>query len=357
MDDRGSMKKILIDAGFSQYEADIYLSVLELTDASVADISEVSPVPRSRVYDVLRDLEQEGYLETYEQDSLRARIEDPSAVVESLKERSEQFDNAAEGIKERWEQPQIRQSSVRVFQEHEPVVTEARTQLAEADTIVHLAVSADELEAISDILAELRERGIIVRIVLHEGFDGFEEPSQFDSLYPKIATEVRFCTSLLPFVVLIDGDLTIFGVQNQRGSGYGLVVDDHIHSSILHWYFQIQLWEPWDVVYSSSELDELTYVSIRELIRDIESVRDTGETVTVRVEGIEMSSGDRVTITGVVDDIVYMDSDAASDQPFQQPFLQAAIIVSDGSENYTIGGYGAILEDIRATRITVLSVE
>lgn len=357
MDDRESLKGILTDAGFSQYEADIYLSVLELTDASVADIAEVSPVPRSRVYDVLRDLEREGYLETYEGDSLRARIGDPSAVVESLEERSRDFVEAADGIEEIWEQPQITQSSVRVFQEHGSVISEARSQLTEADNIVHLAVSPDELEAVSDTLSELRDRGVIVRVVLHEGSDGFEEPSALDSLYPEVATEVRFCTSLLPFVVLIDGNLTMLGVQSQLGSEHGMVIDDHILSSILHWYFQIQLWEPWDAVYSSPEVCEMIYVSIRELIRDIESVRGTGEAVTVRVEGIATLTGERVTVTGEVDDILYADSNAASDQPFRQPFIQAAIVITDESRDYTIGGYGAILEDIRATRITVLSVE
>ncbi|MFC7157522.1 TrmB family transcriptional regulator [Halomarina halobia] len=357
MEDRESLKEILTDAGFSKYEAEVYLSVLELTDASVADIAEVSPVPRSRVYDVLRNLKREGYLETYERGSLRARIRDPSAVVETLTERSRDFAEAADGIEETWEQPQITQNSVRVFQEHESVIAHARQQLAEAKNIVHLAVSPDELNAISDSLKTLRERGVVVQIVLHEGSDGFEGPAAFDSLYPDVATEVRFCASLLPFIVLIDGDLTILGVQSQRGREYGMVVKYHVLSSILHWYFQIQLWEPWDVVYSSSEVDEMTYVSIRELIRDLESVRDTGETVTVRVKGIETLTGDRVTITGEVNDIMYVDSNAATDQPFRQPFIQAAIVVTDESRDYTIGGYGAILEDIRATRITILSVE
>lgn len=357
MNDRESLTGILTDAGFSQYEADVYLSVLELSDASASDISEISPVPRSRVYDVLRDLERQGYLETYEQDSLRARISDPSAIVEDLTERSQDFSEAAAGIEETWEKPQVKQSSVRVFQDHDTTIEEARAHLSEADNIVHLAVSPDELTDIQETLEALRERGVIVRIALHEGHNEFDDPSDLSSLYPDVATEVRFCTSLLPFVALINGDTTIFGVQSQRGREYGMVVNDHILSSILHWYFQIQLWEPWDAVYSSSDTSDMMYVSIRELIRDIESVRDAGETVIVRVEGIETLSGDRVTITGPVDDIVYADSRATGDQPFSQPFIQAAIVVNDGTRTYTIGGYGAILEDVRATQITVVSME
>ncbi|MFC7027078.1 helix-turn-helix domain-containing protein [Halomicroarcula sp. GCM10025710] len=61
MESHEAFTDVLTDADFSKYEAEVYLSVLELTDASAADIAEISTVPRSRVYDVLRDLETQGY--------------------------------------------------------------------------------------------------------------------------------------------------------------------------------------------------------------------------------------------------------------------------------------------------------
>jgi sugar-specific transcriptional regulator TrmB len=356
MNDVETLKQVLTDAGFSQYEADVYLSVLELKDASVADISEISPVPRSRIYGVLENLTRQGYLETYEEDSLRARINDPSTVIEELSERSQRFSEAAAGIEETWEQPRMRQNNVRVFQSHSGALEAARDQLSAAETIVHLAVSPAELETLQAPLSSLRERDVVVRIVLHEGYQELDDPSELGVPYPDIASEVHFCRSLLPFIVLIDGEQTIFGVQSQHGTEYGTVVDDHILSSILHWYFQIQLWEPWDVVYTDPDAEEMTYISIRELIRDLESIRESGETATVRVEGIETFSGEQATIVGTVDDTIYTESDAVETRPFSQPFLQAAIVVSDESDSYTIGGYGAILEDIRAMRITVLSI-
>lgn len=357
MNDRAAFKEVLTDADFSQYEAEVYLSVLELGDASVADIAETSPVPRSRVYGVLSDLERQGVLETYESDSLRARINDPSAVAEDLTARSERFSDAATGIQEIWEQPQVRQKAVRVFQDHSTTIAEADVRLAEAETIVHLAVSPEELDALRDILETLRDSGVVVRIALHEGQQQLDEPGNLSIPYSAVASEVRFCGSLLPFIALIDGDLSIFGIQSRHGSEYGILIDDHILSSILHWYFQIQLWEPWDSVYAATDTDGLTYISIREFIRDIESVRESGDRIVVRVEGIKTFSGEEVTITGHLEDIVYSDSNVAGDQPFSQPFLQAAIVVSDDADTHTIGGYGAILEDVRATQISVLSMD
>lgn len=357
MNERDKIADVLTEAGFSQYEAEVYLAVLELTDASVADIAEVSSVPRSRVYGVLRDLEDQGMLESYEDEALRARITDPSPVAEELNQKSSRFSEAAADIEDLWEQPPFRQNKVRVFKNHGATLEEAQTRLRDAETIVHLAVSPDELIDLQDTLATLRERDIIVRIVLHEGFQGFDDPTELDVQYSSVATQVRFCRSLLPFLAMIDGGQTIFGVQSRHGNEYGLAIDDHFHSSILHWYFQIQLWEPWDTVYSSAETDETTYISIREFIRDVESVRNSDEEVVVSVEGIETFSGEPVTVTGTLEEIVYTDSEVADGQPFSQLFIQAAIVVSDDSETYTIGGYGAILEDIRAIRISIHSIE
>ncbi|WP_158228693.1 TrmB family transcriptional regulator [Halorubrum sp. C191] len=357
MNDRDTLKEVLTDADFSQYEAEVYLSVLELGDDSVADIAETSPVPRSRVHGALSDLQRQGVLETYEGDSLRARIDDPSAVAEELARRSERFADAASGIRKTWEQPSVRQQSVQMFQDHDTTIDEAAQRLAEAETVVHLAVSPDELDVLRDTLKQLRDRDVVVRVALHEGYKQFGDPGDLPISYSAVAPEVRLCSSLLPFIALIDGDLSIFGIQSRHGSEYGVVFDDHTLSSILHWYFQIQLWEPWDAVYSSTEIDDLTYISIREFIREIESLRESDDRIVVRVEGIRTVSGEDVTVTGKVEDIVYSESNAATDQPFSHPFIQAAIAVDDGDDTYTIGGYGAILEDVRATRITVLSVD
>lgn len=357
MKNRDALTEVLTDAGFSKYEAEVYLSVLKLTDASAADIAENSPIPRSRVYDVLRDLEQQGHIDTYEEDAIRARITDPSTVAEKLNEKSSRFSETASDIEDLWEQPPMEQHNVRIFQNHAATVDEARDRLLDAETIVHLAVSPSELEQLQDTLGTLRERDVIVHIALHEGYREINDPAELDIQYSAVASEVRFCSSLLPFLAMIDGDLTIFGVQGKHGNEYGMVIDDHIHSSILHWYFQIQLWEPWSTVHSTAETDETTYISIREFIRDIESMRKPDEQVILRVEGIETISGEQVTITGTLNDIVYTDSDVEDTQPFSQLFIQAAIVISADGENYTIGGYGAILEDIRAIQITVLSIE
>lgn len=66
----------LEDAGLSPHQADAFVTLLERGSASATDIAKASSVPDARIYDVLRDLEEDGYIETYEQDSLHARAND-----------------------------------------------------------------------------------------------------------------------------------------------------------------------------------------------------------------------------------------------------------------------------------------
>ena len=62
---RSELISALRDAGLSPYQADAYVTILEVGAAPVTDIAEASGVPDPRIYDVLRDLEAEGYIELY----------------------------------------------------------------------------------------------------------------------------------------------------------------------------------------------------------------------------------------------------------------------------------------------------
>ena len=351
----GSITDVLIESGLSQYEAEVFLSVLELADASVTEIADSCAVPRSRVYDVLDSLERQGYLQTYERGALRAQVSDPAGVTQYLEAKSKRFSTVADEIEEIWQQPQVPQSNVRAFENYDSIIDEAKERLTEAENLIHLAVSPKELDMLADTLASAYEENVTIRISIQDPEGESNESDGLKSLYPEIATEVKDCTSIVPFIALIDGRIAVYGVDSGRGNEYGITVADHILSSILHWYFQVQLWEPWSTIYSSSDRDETIYASIRELIRDLESVRESQEEIVVRVEGIETKTGDSVDITGPIREMLHTGTDQTS--PFTQPFIQAAIVVSDGEQEYTIGGYGAIVEDVRATRISVISME
>lgn len=355
MDDLDELEGVLADAGFSGYEAEAYVGLLQLRDASVSDLASVCSVPRSRLYDVLRDLEQAGYVETYEQEALRGRIANVSPAAEELRGRATRLEDAANRLESLWERPRFDRTDISVFQTHAATVTEATTRIDAAEHTVHLCVAPDELLELVDPLRDVVDRGVMVRIALQTGEADADE--DLPRLFPDVASEVRRCESTAHFIALVDGSFAALAVDNEWDGQYGLVVDDNALASILHWYYQIQLWEPWDTLYSASMGSPTTYVSIRELIRDIESVRAGDETVTVRVEGVETQSKEAVEVEGEVVDVIYTDIYEDRDVTFAQQFVQATLRIRTDDEEYTVGGYGAVLEDIRAIQMTITAIE
>jgi hypothetical protein len=198
---------------------------------------------------------------------------------------------------------------------------------------------------------------VTVRIALSIEPD-VKVPADLPELFPTVATEVRQCETNMPFVALVDGVVAVFAIDNEWDGEYGLVVDDNTLTSILHWFFQLQLWEPWDTLYSASVGGPETYVSIRQLIRDVENIRTDDETVRVRVTGVDTRSNEAVDVEGEVVDVVYTDIYQDRDVTFAQQFIKAALrLRTDRGEEYTVGGYGAVVEDIRAIQLTITGVE
>ncbi|WP_436922972.1 TrmB family transcriptional regulator [Halosimplex amylolyticum] len=355
MDDLDDLEGALADAGFSGYEAEAYLGLLRLRDASVAELTDVCSVPRSRLYDVLRDLERAGYVETYEEGSLRARIANVTPAVDELRDWSEELSDAADRLETLWERPRFEHTDISVFQTHAATVREATARIDAADHAVHLCVSTTKLVDMADTLRDAVDRGVVVRIAIQAGTG--DHAGEIPRLFPEIASEVRRCESTMHFVALVDGSVGVLAVDNEWDGEYGLVANDNTLTSILHWYFQIQLWEPWDTLYSESIGVTTTYVSIREIIRDVESLRTDDESVFVRVEGIDTQSRETVDVEGEVVDVLYTDIYQDRDVTFAQQFIQAALKIRADGEEYTVGGYGAVLEDIRAIQMTITSIE
>ena len=355
MDDLDDLEEALADAGFSGYEAEAYLGILRLRDASVAELTDVCSVPRSRLYDVLRDLERGGYVETYEEGSLRARIATVSPAVDELREWSAELDDAADQLETLWERPRFEHTDISVFQTHAATVREATARIDAAEHAVHLCVTTTELLELADTLRSAVDRGVIVRIAIQSATG--DEDEDIPRLFPEVASEVRRCESSMHFVALVDGSTGVLAVDNEWDGEYGLVANDNTLTSIFHWYFQIQLWEPWDTLYSESIGVRTTYVSIRELIRDVESLRTDDESVFVRVEGIDTQSREAVDIEGEVLDVLYTDIYEDRDVTFAQQFVQAALKIRTNGDEHTVGGYGAVLEDIRAIQMTITSIE
>jgi HTH-type transcriptional regulator, sugar sensing transcriptional regulator len=348
----------LEEAGLSPYQADAFVTLLERGSASATDIAQASSVPDPRIYDVLRGLEERGYVETYEQGSLQARARDPAEVLADLRSRATRFEDAADEIETRWTRPDIEDHAVSIVKRFETVMHRANELIRSADHQVQIGLTPAQFDALSDALETAHEGGADVKVCLVP--ETADEPSlpSIEAL-ARACTEARYRPIPAPFVALIDRSWTCFAPNRHSANQYGVLVNDRTHAYVFYWYFSTCLWDVYDPVYSArDERLPTTYVDIRECLRRIEPAFDEGTRIDAVVEGFETDTGQQATVSGTVTEISYAGTSGETQgtAPITQFAGQATFTLDDGEHEHTIGGWGAIVEDIEAVRITIEAI-
>ncbi|QSG08658.1 TrmB family transcriptional regulator [Halapricum desulfuricans] len=347
-----TLTTVLEDAGLSPYQADAYVTILELGSASATDIAEKSDVPDPRIYDVLRDLEKHGYIETYEQDSLHARAYSPESVLDDLRKRADRFEQAADEIEDRWEAPTMDTHTVSFVKRMDTVLDKAETKIREAENQVQVAADREQYERLRPALEAAHDNGVHIKLALCLEDD---EALPSEDALNDVATQVRYRSIPMPFIALVDRTSTCFAPHVLSANRYGVIVEDRTHAYVFHWFFMAGLWESTEPLLEDGD-DSLprSYVNIRQCIRDIWPLLEDGATVSVTVEGIEVESGSTVSFEGEIVDVTYPSLEAAgTDAPFLYLGGQATITIETDAETVEVGGWGAVIEDYEATRIVL----
>jgi len=97
-------------------------------------------------------------------------------------------------------------------------------------------------------------------------------------------------------------------------------------------------------------------ISLKEFIRDICPLHNNGGNVAVTIAGNDVASGEFRTVTGTVTDIYYPDVLTDDSPSLVQLSTYSVVTLDTGSEELTVGGWGAVFEDIEAQKITVEAI-
>jgi sugar-specific transcriptional regulator TrmB len=345
-----SLVETLEAAGLSPYQADAYVALLELGTASATDVADASGVPAPRIYDVLRTLEEREYIETYEAGSLQARAHSPSVVLEDLRDRAARLEAAAEEVEQRWEQPELEAGGASIVTRFRTVIERAETFIEDASHQILLSTTTANLRRLAPALRAATDRGVSVRVSVHtDDPDGRPDPALFED----ICVEARHRPLAAPFVALADRRQASFAHHPDSYDRYGVLVNDRTHTYVFYWYFLTTLWEPWETVYDAAgEGLPIEYLDVRHLVRDLREVGWEHAPVRLRVEGYDTETGEESTVEGTVVD-VRVPFASTSSTGFELAGQVTVDLDVDG-EHISVGGWGAIVEDIEGTRLTVV---
>jgi sugar-specific transcriptional regulator TrmB len=348
---------VLEDAGLSPYQAEAYVALLELGTASATDVAESCDVPDPRIYDVLRDLESKGYIETFQQDSLTARARDPKGVLEDLRSRSTRYLDAAETIEERWNQPEISDHEVSIVKRFETVLSRARELIEAAENQIQMGVNTEQFYELEPALRQAMDRGVDIKLsICTNPEDDIPTREELEGA----CSEARHRAIPAPFLVLVDRTWTCFAPHRHSVSNYGVLVNDRTHTYVFHWFFLTCLWEIWDTVHTVRSPETPTsYVDLRHAVRDIEPLLEENARIEVVVDGYETQTNKEIEITGVITAVDYTGKNMGRIEPVPLAQLAgrvtATVVTAD--RTYEVGGWGAVLEEIEATNITVTDIQ
>ncbi|ELZ65662.1 transcriptional regulator TrmB [Haloferax prahovense DSM 18310] len=352
--DRETLTKALEYADLTSYQADAYLTLLEMGVSPAIEVGRESAVPVSQVYDVLRSLESKGYVETIEREKLYVQPCDPEAAMADLESRGELLHDAAEAVRERYRTPERMDARVGVTKRVETAVENAQDLIDDAETVVEVAGSFEQLQSLSPALREARDRGVVVRAAVYIDQDD-EPPAAFDP--SGVLSELRVCTIPGPYLVVIDRNRTCFGPNPRSDEDYGVLVYDRILPFVFHWFFLTCLWNLYPTVYLDAE-DQYTYVTIEEFIRDIVPLWERGFELGVTVEGIDLADGGETTVEGSVADIsFYGDERPPSRLALSDLGAYKNLTLDTGDETAVVGGWGAVFEDMEIRTITLERID
>lgn len=357
MDD-DELTTVLENAGLSPYQAEALVALVEVGSASAAEIADRSGVPGPRIYDVIRDLEEKGYVEMYEQGSLHARIRDPSSVTDDLEARASALRRAAEAIEDRWSRPTMDEYAVSIVQRFETVLDRAAAEIEDASNRVQLCANESQFEALAPHLRAARANDAYVKTCFYTDDHTDAAPPDTDR-FEGACDEVRYRTLPSPFVAIVDRRTVCFAPHEHSVNEYGIIVDERTHSYVFHAFFQSSLWNEWETIHAEGS-DELprTYADVRSAVRDVEPILQDGGAVTATVIGEDVRTGESVELSGEIVETTYQTGPSAEEVP-RRSLLGGVVnlVIDTGDERQAVGGWGALIEDVEALRVIVTDVE
>ncbi len=177
---------LLQDLGLKEYEARSFLALTQLSTGTAKEISDISEVPRTRVYDAVRVLESRGLVEVQHgtpQQFRAVSIEEASTTLR------QQFGTRIDTLESHLEaldlQPEVddsdRMQEVWTLSGHDGIEARTHTLLEDAESEIVLLIVEEELltEALYERLRDAVDRGVDVII-----------GGETDAIITKLGTEM-----------------------------------------------------------------------------------------------------------------------------------------------------------------------
>lgn len=335
----------------SEYESQVYLALVQNGKQSMRDLSEASGVPKQRVYDIVEELREQGFVELDDSYPKKTYAVDPTKTLGPIRTHVEQVQNVLEEFHTSVSDVD---SGVAQFRNRSTIEKYLTQLLESAEQTVFLMTSIDRLGIVEDVLREHDD--VQIRLVLTGVDEGYvaDERIELNSPVREFADYVRGTVRSEPLVLSVDRSAGFFwpsAVDARRQPREGFYVTDEELAFLFDRFLSDTVWPlgyPVNPDQRRSTSLPQRYYRIRDCLADLEVLTDSVplRTLTVRFEGYNNVSGDQIAREGRLAGFYASEFD-------DRAYLEVDIVEGDveSSRTVTVGGWHSRREDFMATSI------
>ena len=323
---------------FGEYEVRAYLTVLEGGEMTAAEIASEADIPQPRVYDTVRDLAAEGFLELRESRPMTVRAVDPEEAFDEVRS---SLDDLVEGLEARYTAPPQETDAAAVVRSRSTIQRQLRQVIDRAEYELVLSLTPDLVGRFEESLRTARENGVEVELLVSPESD-VPDPETFD--YAAVSTRARTRRGVTtPILAIADGSDAVYATRAalQGDERYAVVFGRSELGFLVSAFFETVVLPTTTTL---SVVDEerswpRKYATLRRCVRDL---GESDQQFYATVQGRDVATGEPRTVRGEL-----VDWSAAAD------LSRASMTVATEAGETVVGGQLAALEDVEAHELEI----
>lgn len=201
----------LSELGLTEYEARCFVALTKVSTGTAKEISKISDIPRSRVYDTIERLERRGLVDVQQSEPLEYRAVTIEKACRRIRENYDSRINTAENALQQIEKPDsTADEGVWSISRTEYVTDRIVTFLENAEESIHHLVATDDVinEDIRESLHEAADRGVevLIEVPTDEVCEALEDavPDATVTVAPDLETTNAVYTEWPAQLMLVD---------------------------------------------------------------------------------------------------------------------------------------------------------
>lgn len=340
----------LQDLGLTEYQSRGYLAAVNLGTSRPRKLAETADIPQPRIYDVISDLEEFGFVEVQERSGGKEVVAPPpSGVLELFRDRqvqelTETVETVAADLEALHDREERFEDFVTMVGTWESALRHMRRVIDSAEWWLTLAVSLETYDTLVEHVRDAVDRGVTVLIAVHRNGTGSVAEAEFlDSL------EVR-TRPLADTMVLADRRYGVFSSRSPHRDDESYIVTQDTNLVFLFQNYFHNFWTGSETIQSDGEFPR-RYLDPWRAIIDVRDELDAGADLYASVSGYHNTLRRSGRWEGPIVDHE-ISGPVPADYSVVIPAKAALFVDVDGAVS-EVGGRKATLADIAADGIEV----